>query len=116
MGLNLTQATNGKSLASIGKAISTAAQSVTAAFNATTEAVSMADNLVQHSSRKQQDRYRIEQEEYRENLILEASSREAETGIKVEDFCAKSEKHAELFNRSYAKYSALFADSSKPSA
>lgn len=111
MSLNLTAKTN--ALTAVAASVASVATSVSELFNTGTKSISMLDTMVSTAAAKQSDRTKIELAEYREHIIMEASSREAETAIQVEEFIAKSPKHAQHFNSSYAKFSALFAEPTK---
>lgn len=94
-------------LASTFGAIASIGNATTKVIDATAKSADFLDNLVEFSLQDQQDRYILEREEKRENRLLQFAQRETETKIKVEQFCAQSERHSALFEASLEKYRSL---------
>lgn len=88
-------------------AIASIGQATTKVIDATAKTADFLDNLVDHSLADQQDRYLLEREEKRENRLLQFAQRETETKLKVESFCAQSDRHSALFESSLEKYRSI---------
>lgn len=104
---------NGKTLGSIGSILGTitvAAERTSQLLNTAGSTIDQLDRFTQHASMKQKRRHKIEERQFTKRLILDAASADAEADIKVQEFRAKSEQHASLFDASFEEYTNLFAE------
>lgn len=111
MSLNLTTAAaKGKTLASIGAAIANAANRTSQLFDSTGRMIDKLDKFTEHSNYKQTIRYKKERRQFAHNTVREAAAEKSEADIKVQEFRAKSEQHAHLFDSALAEFEDLFAE------
>ena len=92
---------------SIMETVTNTANSVSALVNTGARSINMLDQFVSKAQREQAMSHKKDVLSFEDNLLAQYAEEDAERILRADEFCNKSERHAELYNNAHARLSAI---------